>query len=133
MLADTTNSMFKVGQMWKYQTRPGEEGSTLTVVKVESAPRIGVIVHVAVRGLHVKNPRAPDGTTTEANHLPMTESALQKSVTVMVTAHAPLPSYEEGYREWRRAFDSGRAGAFTTSVADAVPFVEATLSRPAQR
>jgi hypothetical protein len=133
MLTDTTSSKFQVGQTWKYQTRPGEEGSTVTVVKVESAPQTGVIVHVALRGLHVKNPGAPSGITTEANHLPMAESALQKSVTVMVTAQAPLPSYEEGYREWRRAFDSGHAGAFTTSLAEAVTFVEVALNRPAQR
>jgi hypothetical protein len=133
MLSDTTASKFQVGQTWKYQTRTGEEASTLTVVKVEAEPKWGVIVHVALRGLQVKNPHAPSGITTEAGHLPMAESALLKSVTVMVTAHTPLPPYEEGYREWRRAFDAGKAGVFTGSVAEVVDFLEKASNSPPQR
>jgi hypothetical protein len=127
-LTDIDTARYHVGETWKYQTRPGEEGSTLTVVKVESSPRMGVIVHISLRGLRIKNLHAPNGITTEARHLPMAEQALQKSVTEMVRAHGALPSYEEGYRAWRSAFDSGNAGAFTISVADAIAGMEQALN-----
>ena len=89
MLTDVTTSKFQVGQTWKYKTRAGEEGSTLTVLKVESGPDTGVIVHVALRGIRVTNPHAPGGFITQANRLPMAEEALQKSVTEMLSAKGP--------------------------------------------
>jgi hypothetical protein len=130
MLVDDGNAKYHVGETWSYRTRPGEEGSTLTVVKIESSP-IGVIVHIYVRGLRIMNPRAPGGINTEAQHLPMAEQALEKSVTKMVAARGPLPPYEDGYRQWKTAVDGGKAGAFTVSVAEVITLAEKALnSRP---
>jgi hypothetical protein len=124
MLVDIDTARYHVGQTWKYQTRPGEEGSTLTVVKVESSPKTGVIVHISLRGLRVKSPGAPTGITREASHVPMDEQALQRSVTELVGTQRPLPSYEEGYRAWR----SAKGGAFTVPVADVIGLMEQALN-----
>lgn len=32
---------FTVGDIWSYQTRPGENASTLTILKVEQYPDLG--------------------------------------------------------------------------------------------
>ena len=32
---DKTSDKFQAGQVWKYDTRPGEDSSTLTILKVE--------------------------------------------------------------------------------------------------
>ena len=47
-LKDATDPKFRVGDVWEYNTRPGEEGSRLTVVKIDNSPELGIIVHVAV-------------------------------------------------------------------------------------
>ena len=120
---------FAPGQVWTYQTRVGEEQSTLTIVRVETLPKLGMVVHVSLNGLRVKNPQAPGGRSATIGHLPFSAEAVQKSVVRKVRDGAPLPSFEEGYREWRRAVDGGRGGVFTTSVAEAVTYVEKTLNQ----
>lgn len=41
VLKETTESKYKVGQVWSYKTRPNEEKSTFIVVRVESHPKRG--------------------------------------------------------------------------------------------
>src|SRR5687768_15056698 len=76
MLKDTTESKYKVGQVWSYKTRPHEKKSTFIVVKVESHPKSGNIVHIALRDLKL---RKPGGDFIEAaSHLPFAEDAIDK-------------------------------------------------------
>lgn len=127
MLKDTTESKYKVGQVWSYKTRPQEEKSTFIVVKVESHPKLGNIVHIALRDLKL---RKPSGDFIEsAGHLPFAEEAIKKSAVKMVKEKADLPDYGEGYRMWREAFDAGEAGVYTISVAEAVGVMEETLNQ----
>jgi hypothetical protein len=127
MLRDTTESKYKVGQVWNYKTRPGEEKSTFIVVKVESHPKLGNIIHIALRGLKL---RKPNGDYIEvAGHLPFAEEAITKSAVKLVKEKADLPDYEEGYGMWREAFDAGKAGIYTISVAEAVGVMEETLNQ----
>ena len=122
MLREYAGSTFRPGQVWRYHTRPGEDSSTLTVLRVETHPTAGVVVHIAVDGVRVRTPAG--GTATELGHLPLAEEALRRSVTEKVRDGAPTDRGMEGYREWRRAFDAGRGGVFTTTVAECVDFVE---------
>jgi hypothetical protein len=122
VLRDYTGSTFQPGQVWRYHARPGEEGSTLTVLKVETHPKTGVIVHIAVSGVRVRTPSG--GPTTELGHLPLSEEALRRSVTTKVRDGAPTNRGTAGYQEWRRAFEAERGGVFTTTVAECVSFVE---------
>lgn len=128
-LSEVTTAKVHAGETWNYRTRPGEETSFLTILKVESAPATGVIVHVRVDGVHVRNARAPAGFSDEIPHMPFSEAAIDGSVTTIRERGVKLPDFEEGYREWRNAFDHGSGGSFTTSVAEAVGFVESALAR----
>jgi len=83
-----------------------------------------------VRGVHVKNPRAPEGFNDSLQHLPFSEEAISKSVTILVGKTKDLPAYDEGYREWRKAWDAGKAGAFAMTVAETVGLLESTLDSP---
>jgi hypothetical protein len=40
-----------------------------------------------------------------------------------------LPDFEEGYNQWKEAFDQGQAGWFTTSISDVVQFMEDALNQ----
>ena len=128
VLADTTGSRYQVGQVWSYRTRPQEPQATLTVVKVESHPKLGTIVHVSLQGLQMKNPQAPGGYSDTLSHLPMSVEALDKSVIKLLREQDPLPDFQDGYEEWRRAFDKGEAGIFTLTVAEAVGFAETAIN-----
>lgn len=127
VLTEVSDARYHVGETWNYKARPGEEDSTFTVVKVESTPQVGVIVHISLAGLRVRSKRAPTGISDSIAHMPFSEAAVDKSVTVMVGRAHSLPDFHEGYRLWRSRFDQGRAGVFTTSVAEAVGYIESSL------
>ncbi len=120
MLVDTNDAKFHVGEKWSYCTRPGDESSTFTVVMVESNDKLGVIVHISVEGLR---------TLGVVAHMPFAEAAIEKSVTTLVAKSAPLPDFDDGYRAWRAAFDSGKGGVFSITVGEGIVFVEKTLMR----
>ena len=127
MLKDTTESKYKVGQVWSYKTRPDEKKSTFIVIRVESHPKLGNIIHIALRDLRL---RKPNGDFIEAaSHLPFAEEAINKSAIKLLKEKGELPEYEEGYRLWREAFDAGEAGVYTITVAEAVSVMEETLNQ----
>jgi hypothetical protein len=123
-LVDVRDPTYTPGQVWAYRTRPGEDSSTLTILKVERADTLGTIVHVSVSGLAIRNPGAPDGVIHEASHLPFAKEAVDRSVVRRLRAAGPLPAFQQGYDEWRRAFDAGKGGIFTITVAEAVALFE---------
>jgi hypothetical protein len=130
VISEVTNCKYHVGEEWNYRARPGEDGSTLIVGKVETTPKLGVIVHVSLAGLRVKNSHAPTGYSETIAHMPFAEAALENSVTTLASSAVPAPpAFSDGYGEWRQAFDRGKAGAFTITVAEGVDFIEQTLNR----
>jgi hypothetical protein len=121
-------SKYKVGQQWNYHSRPGEEASYFVVVKIEHDAKLGKIVHIAMQRLKIKNRRSPDGVSENVNHMPFAEEAINKSEPKLLKEKVELPSFEEGYRVWRKAFDEGNAGIYTISLAEAVDVMEAALN-----
>jgi len=101
-------SKYHPGQVWNFKTPRDQPDAKLTILLVESYPKIGTVVHVAVSGVHL--PR--DNTTVP--HMPFAESAIDQSVTALVLESGPVPDFHEGYAEWQRA----KGGVFTISVAD---------------
>ena len=111
------------GQVWTYKTRAGEEGSRLTVLKTESHPKLGLIVHVAVNGVRIKNPDAPGGVSSTIGHLPYQEAALRAGLVGVVGHESAAPNLE-GYKTWKEAFDQGKAGIWTITLAEAIGAME---------
>jgi hypothetical protein len=115
---------FHPGQVWAYKTRHGEEASFLTILKVESLPRIGTIIHVRVDKVRLRNcTGGPEPDKFE--HMPFTRDAIELSVTKLITETSEIPDYKDGYDEWRKAC----GGVYTISVAQAVEVAEATFSK----
>jgi len=109
----------KEGDIWAYKTRPGEEQSTLTILKIENYPAYGKVVHIRVDGIHMINPVAGN-EINEMPHLPFHAKALQSSLTRRVGETAQIPDFSQGYEYWKAAFDEGKAGAFRISVRQAL-------------
>lgn len=107
------SSKFRPGQVWTLNPMREQPNARLTILRVESFPQIGPVVHVALSGVSFGN-----GHTT-ISHLPFAESAIERSVATLERETGSLPDYAEGYRQWREAFDAGKAGVFTITVAAA--------------
>jgi hypothetical protein len=124
-LQSATDEKFKVGDVWEYETRKGEEKSTVTILKVDISPELGVIVHVAVYKIKLANCHggpSPDSVP----HMPFARRALDASVTKRVASGQPLPDYSDGYEEWKQAYSEKKAGIYVISVSKAVAVAEKT-------
>jgi len=112
-----TEIRYYPGQVWSYHTRPGEKDSRLTVLQVDE---IGPerIVHIRVEGFSLPGPEGKPIHTLP--HMPIFEAALDRSVIALLEEDVPLPEYAEGYVLWHEAFSQGEAGAFSTTVAEAI-------------
>jgi hypothetical protein len=124
---------FAVGQVWSYQTRPGEEKSTVLIDKIETDAKLGSIFHISISSVHVRSKLAASGIATILPHCPVSKQSLEMSVTRLVGQAPPNPEFEAGYAEWRQAFDRGRAGIFTISIAEIVDTFERLLEKASQR
>ena len=114
----------QVGEVWTYKTRPGEESSTVTILKREELAGKPVI-HIRVDGLKVKNSHAPKGLSDSIPHMPFDEAALTRSLVKKLKSVEKLPDFSEGYAEWKNA----KGGVFTIPLKDAVSFIEQTINK----
>lgn len=106
---------YKPGQVWSYKTRPGEQESTLTILRVESTPKLGTIVHVQIQKWRLENCKGNTGDST-MDHAPFSKAAIDKSVVKLLRTEKDIPDFEEGYKDWL----SHCGGIYTMSVADAL-------------
>jgi guanyl-specific ribonuclease Sa len=105
-------SKFRAGQVWAFKTPPNQPNAKLTVLRVEDGGKVGTVVHIALSGVSFG-----DGQTA-IPHLPFAESAVEQCVTTLERESGPVPDFAEGYRLWREAFDAGKGGVFSITVAD---------------
>ena len=120
---------YKPGQVWKYKTRAGEEGSLIYVVKVDAEKGHGSIYHIYVDGLRIRNPHLSGGIQSELPHAPVDKSTLDASVTELVRDKKQIPDISGGYATWREAFDAGEAGVFNIPVAKIIDYIEQAISK----
>ena len=120
---------FEAGQVWAYKTRPGEEESTLLINKVEDDPRLGQIYHISISKVRLSGNTLT--LSSELPHLPVSLQTLRLSCTTLIRQSDPNPMYLPGYRLWRQAFDTGRAGIYTISIADILDLTEKMLQKQA--
>jgi hypothetical protein len=113
---------YRPGQIWQYKTRSGEESSTVTILRVESLPTDGVIVHLRVDRIRLKNcTGGPEPDKFE--HMPFAKEAIGRSLIRMLKAASKVPDFENGYKQWQE--DCG--GVYTITVAEAIAVAEQTL------
>jgi hypothetical protein len=128
VLIETDLSQFRAGQVWRYRTRPAEEGSRMIVGRVELSARGDVIVHVQLHGLDIRNPQVPSGRSTVIQHLPIAEAQLLASVLEVTAEDGVVQDFEEGYALWRESYLEGKAGVFTLGLAEIVALMEQTIA-----
>lgn len=116
---------YRVGQVWQYQTRPGEEASRVIVGRIEKIEGIGTVVHVKLTGVQL---RGPQGVATVMFHAPVAEAHLSASVTELTDERGDLEGFAEGYGMWRAAYREGKAGVFTLTLFEILETMEQALN-----
>ncbi|WP_261509894.1 hypothetical protein [Chryseobacterium paludis] len=96
------------------------------ILKIEEYPQTGKVIHISVSGLRMKSPKSPGGFANELSHLPISEEALNKSVTKIQNENGKMPDSTEmdGYSFWKKEFDKGEAGIFKVPVSEIVGVME---------
>lgn len=123
--ASMEESKYKIGQVWNYRTRVGEESSRIFIVRADPDGRLGTIYHLYIDGLKIKNPHIDSGLQSHIPHSPVSEKTLDESVTTLAIESSPnLPDVSEGYDTWKQAFDKGEGGIFTISVSQIIQYIE---------
>jgi hypothetical protein len=125
----TQSERFAVGQVWRYRTRPGEEGSRVMVGRIESIGEC-TVVHVKLVGLRIANRSAPGGVSSFMAHTPLAESNLSASVIELTSELADLGGFEDGYQTWLDIYRTERGGFFTVELDALVGYVESVLNPP---
>ena len=119
-------SIYQAGQVWSYKTRPGEENSTLIILKTEYYDEVvGNVIHISATGVRINNPNVEGGIIDNVPHMPFSEGAITASVVELIDQGVDLPSFEQGYNIWR----SASGGIFTIQVSEAVEGVELGLNQ----
>ena len=118
---------FKVGQVWKYANRNGEDSSTLTILKIEKYEKGDTIIHIRVDNVKINSPQSATGYTNFIGHLPYSEIAISKSVTNLVGQNESFPDFSEGYNQWKEVWDNGKAGYWTIELEEAIDGIDKAL------
>ncbi|RYF90140.1 MAG: hypothetical protein EOO03_04360 [Chitinophagaceae bacterium] len=124
---ETLSEKFKVGQVWKYDNRPGEDNSTLTVLKIEKYKKGDTIIHIRVDGIRMYNPNVASGYSNFLGHMPYSEKAISKSVTTLVRQNDTLPDFSEGYNQWKESWDNGKGGYWTIDLKGAIEGMDSVM------
>ena len=117
-LKQVKDDKYKPGEVWSYKTRSGETSSTLTILRIERTPEKRRIIHIRVDDIQLTNCTGGPAPN-KFEHMPFSKEAIDISV-VKILRTGPVPDFRDGYFQWRTAWDAGKAGFYTISVAQAL-------------
>jgi hypothetical protein len=121
-------SKYGPGGEYSFTGRTADPQPRFLVLHVDSHPSLGNIVHVAISGIALKNPRATRGVADHVQHLPVAEASLDASGAKLIRSGCPLPDFQDAYMTWRKPFDQGKAGIWTKPLAECLEGMEQGLN-----
>lgn len=120
----TSPTLYAVGQTWRCTGRTADETPKLLIQQIDTHPLGGLIYHVSVEGLRIRQPALPGGLLDTLPHVPVTRHTLDTSVTSLEGTSGADARFREGHAQWKQAFDAQQAGAFGVSVAEIATIIE---------
>ena len=133
---DYKDEKFEVGQIWDYETRIGEENSTIQIVKIDKYENQEAFIHISVKGLKMKNPSIEGGISKTIGHLAFARKSVVESITKLVDPKEGLlgykegyQSWKEGYQSWKKVFEADKGGVITRSISEAVKYRETRMNQ----
>ena len=119
-----SSPQFRIGQVWRYQTRPGEGASRVIIGRIERIEGIGRVVHVKLTDLKLMSSAAPGSVATIMFHAPVREDWFAASLVELTPERGDLEGFAEGYGAWLAAYRKGEAGVFSIPLSDVVATME---------
>jgi len=113
------------GQVWEYQTRPGEEDSCLVIVDCEQIETGSLFVHIMIEGLKVKDNQTGEIKDWSISHTPIDGEMLIKSLKRIVSYRKI--EVNEGLLYWREEFKKGVAGVWSIDLAEVITLTENSI------
>lgn len=126
--APTTDQRYQAGQRWRCQGRHADEQPLLLINEISTHPRGGLIYHISLQGLKIRNARTPGQLLTEMAYLPVAVQTLDHSHMTLLDTQPVNPAYREGRQQWQTAFDAGNAAVYGNTVAAIVQLIEKQLN-----
>ena len=106
------DAVYAPGQVWSFKVSDEQSRATLTVLRIDSVPALGRVVHVRLDSLDMsERGRVLNGQHT-VPHMPFLRAAIDSSVVSKLVDSGVVPEYRDGYELWRRA----KGGAFNVAV-----------------
>jgi hypothetical protein len=124
----TVPSKYSPGGEYSFTGRPADPQPRFLVLRVDSHPKAGNIIHVALSGIKIKNPKASQGFADHVQHFPIAEASLDNSGPNLIRAGSALPDFQDAYMTWRKPFDQGKAGFWTKPLAECLDGMEQALN-----
>lgn len=118
---------YHVGQRWQCQGRTADNPPLLLINEISTHPRGGLIYHISLQDIRVRNPRTPGKLLTEMAYLPVAVQTLEHSGLQLRDIQPINPAYQEGRQQWQAAFDAGNAAVYGNTVAAIVHLIEKQL------
>ncbi len=112
---------FLPGQIWQYNSRIGEENSSLTILAIDEKED-AAIIHIRIDNIYL-------GTGNYIGHLPISAEALMDSVTNFVRHLETIPDFKYGYDQWKQAFEEGKAAYWKIAVKDVIDSIERIMNK----
>lgn len=112
---------FLPGQLWQYNTRPGEENSLLTVLKIDDEEDY-TIIHVRLDNINF-------GSNGYIQHLAFSIEAIMDSVTGFIKHLDAVPDYKEAYDQWKQSFEQGKTDYWKVTVKEAVEAIGQRMNK----
>jgi hypothetical protein len=119
---------YEAGQVWTFRDAPLPQ-SRVVIGRLDHGARDGWIVSVSITNVYVPDTANGGRYLTDISHAPMTVQALDASVIAQDGEGASVHDFEDGYGEWRAAFDKGEAGVFTIGAADIVSVITEAVAK----
>jgi hypothetical protein len=116
-----TDTKFKPGQVWHVKARSWEPDATATVLRVESLPKVGIIIHARID--HVAMHTCPGNPVMNTiQHSPITRDAFDQSISNIILSDSAAPDFKAGYEDWR----THCGGVYSISIAEILAINEKT-------
>lgn len=114
-----------VGQVYSCTSAHAQRRLQATVGRVDRMPTGDLVISISLAD---KNPAARFPMIA---HMPFAAATFTASCPSLLISKAVVPeAFEEGYRTWRQAADTGDGGYFTISVDQAVDYAESMVPLP---
>ena len=110
---------FMPGQVWSYQTRNGEELSTLAVLQVDQLDG-NSIVHVRIENICMEE-------YDHIPHLPFSHTVIEAYVTEFIRHLDFKPDFDAGYQHWKAQFDEDMGGSWRIPVKDTLDAIHSNI------